>query len=339
MDFDAVVSKAKKRVSLFPDEMEEAMHAIVGGGVSTPQIEALLLALREKGETAEEITAAAQVMREYALKLSKAYPDLLDTCGTGGDAKNTLNISTLASLVACSAGAKVAKHGNRSVSGVCGSADLLEMLGVKIELSPEGVEKCIKETGFGFFFAPQFHPAIKAAMPARKNIQGKTLFNLLGPLANPAGADYQLIGVYSQPLVQTFAQVLAMLETKRAMVVHGLEGLDEISLSGPTQVAEVINGSIRMYRFEPEDAGLESAPLATFQCRTKEDNKTRGLKILNGELGPESDIVCLNAGAALYVAGIALSIGDGLFIAHEAIKNGKSMKKLEQIIKVTQSLH
>ena len=336
MDLSETLLKLKNRDSLTSSEMEKSLRAIMSGAVPTPSIEEFLVGLRQKGESVEEIVSAARVMREHAVKLSRKYEDLLDTCGTGGDAKNTLNISTLSAITACAAGARVAKHGNRSVSSLCGSADLLEMLGVRIDLTPDAVERCIEETHFGFFFAPLFHPATKAAMPARRNIEGKTIFNLLGPLSNPAGADFQLVGVYDKTLVETVAQALMRLGTRRAMVVHGLDGLDEISLSGPTQVAELQNGSIRVYLIHPEDFGLKIVPLKTFQCFSKEDNKESALKILRGKPGPQSDIVCLNAGAALYVAGQAPTIQEGFLEAQKALHSQQAAEKLEEIVEFTQ---
>ncbi len=319
-------------------EVESMMRQIMAGSVGTPEIESFLLALRNRGETVEEISSAARVMREFSVKISRPYPDLLDTCGTGGDAKNTLNVSTLAAIIASAAGARIAKHGNRSVSSVCGSADLLEFLGMKINLLPTSVERCIEKTGFGFFFAPNFHPATKAAMPARKNIQGKTLFNLLGPLTNPAGARHQLLGVYEERLAPLLANVLLTLGTQRALVVHGFDGLDEISLSGPTQVAEIQGGSIKSYRFTPEEVGLKSASLDSIQTHSKEESGELALRILGGAPGPGSDIVCLNAGAALYVIGMVRSIREGFVLAHETIQLGKALQKLDELVRVTQGL-
>ena len=316
--------------------MESAMEEIVGGKSNDADIEHFLLLLRQKGETASEVTAAAKIMRRHAVKLSRAYPELLDTCGTGGDGKGTLNVSTLSSLVAAAAGAKVGKHGNRSVSSVCGSADLLEMLGVRIDLTPPVLEKCLQKTGFAFFFAPLFHPATRFAGPARKKIQGKTLFNLLGPLANPAGASNQLMGVYEERLVELMAGALMKLGSRRAMVVHGTDGLDEISLSAPTQVAEVVDGMTKLYRIGPETFGLTPVPIEALQCRSKEESRETALKVLKGSPGAASDVVAMNAGAALYVAGIARSLADGFVLARKTLQNGAAQEKLLQITSVTQ---
>ncbi len=215
------------------------MEKMVAGQLADAEIESFLTQLHSRGETAAEILTAAKVMRRHSVKLKKVFPDLLDTCGTGGDSRNTLNVSTIASIVACAASATVAKHGNRSVSSVCGSADLLEMLGMRIDLPPQAVEEMIETIGFGFFFAPRFHPATKYAMPARKRIQGKTIFNVLGPLTNPAGARFQLLGVYEDRLVPLVAQAVLGLGVKKALIVHGEDGMDEISLTGKTRIAEV----------------------------------------------------------------------------------------------------
>jgi anthranilate phosphoribosyltransferase len=324
-------AKLNKGESLSGPEMTGAMEEIISGTLETGQIEGFLLALRKKGESVTEIAAAARVMRAHALKLSRSYPELLDTCGTGGDGKYTLNVSTLAALVACAAGARVAKHGNRSVSSVCGSADLLELLGVAVDLEPAAVERMISATGFGFFFAPRFHPAVKHAMPARKNIKGKTLFNILGPLSNPAGACHQLLGVYEERLVETCAGVLGELGSKRALVVHGADGLDEISISGTTIVAELTEGVVNTYTISPEEFGISKAPAEALYCAKKEENKECALQILKGRPGPGFDIVRLNAAAALYAAGKAVSIQEGVLAATKALISGAAFKKLEEI--------
>lgn len=328
---DALIRMGKGQ-SLTPAQMTSAMEAIVAGLVQDAQIEQFLLALREKGESVEEITAAAKVMRNAAIKLPKKFPDLLDTCGTGGDEQHTLNISTLSALVACAAGAQVAKHGNRSVSSVCGSADLLEMMGVKIDLSPEKVAECISKTGFGFFFAPQFHPATRHAMPARKKIQGKTLFNLLGPLANPAEARYQLLGVYSAALVKPMAQVLAHLGVERALVVHGHDGLDEISLSGKTSICEVMGKEISHYEVVPEDFNLKRESIESLRCATKDASHKMALQVLAGDQSAALKIVSLNAAAALYACGKVKTIKEGVLQALDALETGLAKRKLAAIV-------
>lgn len=328
---DALIQLGKGR-PLTAAQMTSVMENIVAGLVPDAQIEQILLGLREKGETAEEIAAAAKIMRKAAVKLPKKFPSLLDTCGTGGDNQHTLNISTLSALVACAAGAQVAKHGNRSVSSVCGSADLLEMLGVKIDLTPDKVTACIEKTGFGFFFAPQFHPATKHAMPARKRIQGKTIFNLLGPLANPAEARYQLMGVYSAPLVKTMAQVLMRLGVERALVVHGQDGLDEISLSGKTSICEVNGKELLEYEVVPEDFNLKRESLDSLRCATKEASYQAALGVLGGDQNAAMKIVSLNAAAALYCCGKVKSIKEGVLAALETLESGQAKKKLASVI-------
>ncbi len=323
--------KLRQKKMLTSGEMKSLMRGVMSGAVQDGDIESMLLILRERGESALEIAAAAEVMRENALKLPQEFPDLLDTCGTGGDGLKTLNISTLAALVAAAAGVRVAKHGNRSVSGICGSADLLEMLGVKIDLPPEAVARCLEKTGFGFFFAPLFHPAVKAAMPARKRIQGKTLFNILGPLSNPAGARTQLVGVYEERLVEIVAEALKKLGSVRAMVVHGSDGLDEISLSGETKIAELKNGRVTHYTVAPEDFGLKREPLENIRCLTPQDAKNAALKVLHDDSSAATKIVSLNAAAALYVSGKAHSIKEGVLLAMDALDGGLVEKKLKAV--------
>lgn len=331
-----IILKLGKKKPLTAGEMNLAMEQIMSGNASDSQIEEFLLALREKGETVDEIVAAAKVMRRHALGLSKEVPNLLDTCGTGGDNQCTLNVSTLSALVACAAGAKVAKHGNRSVTSVCGSADLLEMLGVKIDLPPETVLRCIEETGFGFFFAPQFHPAIKQAMPARKKIKGKTLFNLLGPLTNPAKASRQLLGVYEKRLVPLLAQALLKLGIERALVVHGDDGLDEISVSGATNVAEIRQGSVMQYRVLPEDFNLKQEPIENLRVSSKEESLDLALKVIQGDVNAASKIVCLNAAAALYLSDKVHSIKEGILMAMDMLQDRRVEKKLKQVAQFSQ---
>lgn len=322
--------------SLKGSQMEKTMEAIVTGRMTDDQIQEFLLGLREKGETASEITAAARVMRNHSLKLSKRFPGLLDTCGTGGDERQTFNISTLAAIVACATGASVGKHGNRSVSSTCGSADLLEALGVKVDLPIPQIERSIEKTGFGFFFAPRFHPATRFAMPARKRIKGKTLFNILGPLSNPASASYQLIGVYQEALVQVVADVLKALGSKKALVVHGKDGLDEITTCDETMIAELDSGKVKIYWIKPEDFQLKRASINELQCRSKEEAKKIALGVLKGEPGAASDIVSLNAGAALYAAEKTASIHEGFERCQKTLRDGSAYKKLENIVAASQ---
>lgn len=324
--------------SLSASEMKILMKNLMAGQMSDADIEKFLLDLRERGETAIEIASAAEVMRENAVRLPKTFPDLLDTCGTGGDGLRTLNVSTLAALVAAAAGARVAKHGNRSVSSVCGSADILEKLGMKIDLSPQQVADCIDRTHFGFFFAPNFHPAVKAAMPARKRIQGKTLFNIIGPLSNPAGAAFQIVGVYENRLVPIVAQALLKLGSQRALVVHGKDGLDEISLNGETLIAELKNGEIFEYTVVPEDFSMKRESLESLRCLTVEQNVEMARRVLAGDSSAATKIVCLNAAAALYVAGKAGSIKEGVLAAMDVFESGRAKKTFNAVVKFTQGM-
>ncbi|OGW82539.1 MAG: anthranilate phosphoribosyltransferase [Omnitrophica bacterium RIFCSPHIGHO2_02_FULL_51_18] len=338
MRLNDVFFKLGKKENLSPVEMIDLMQAIMTGVLRDPEIEEFLSLLRDKGETAEEIASAARVMRGHGLKLRSRHPELLDTCGTGGDSKNTLNVSTLSAIAAASMGVKIAKHGNRSVSSQCGSADILEALGVRIDLPVPAIETCIDRHNFGFFFAPKFHEAAKYAMPARKKIGGKTLFNLLGPLSNPAGALYQVIGVYEERLVETFAQTLLELGSKRALVVHGKDGLDEITICDDTNIAELDQGKVKSYTVSPADFQIKKAGLADIQCRTKEECKNAAVRVLRGEPGAHSDIVALNTGAALYVAGKAGSLKEGMDAAKAHLVRGAAYRTLEKIASFTQEI-
>lgn len=311
--------------------VSEMMEKIVSGLSHDQEIENFLLGLRDKGETAEEIAAAALVMRRHCVKLSRAFPDAVDTCGTGGDGKSTLNVSTLAAITAAAAGARVAKHGNRSVSSLCGSADLLELLGVSIDLPNPVIETCLQKTGFGFFFAPRFHPATRFALPARKKLGGKTIFNILGPLANPAGAGAQLLGVYEERLVPIVAQVLLKLGARRALVVHGKEGLDEISSTTETAACEVKDGAVRSFLIRPEDFGLGRASLSDLVCASKEAALEDALFVLKGGESVKADIVSLNAGAVLYLAGRASGLREGFSLAKATVEKGLGYEKLGEI--------
>lgn len=322
-----------ERRELAHDEMLELMRQIMRGEVSPVMIAAILVGLRAKGETIEEIAAAAQVMREFASRVEVAdKTHLVDTCGTGGDAAHTFNISTAAAFVAAAAGAKVAKHGGRSVSSKSGSADVLEALGVNINLSPEQVARAIEQVGLGFMFAPNFHAAMRHAAPVRRELGVRTIFNLLGPLTNPAGAPNQVMGVFHPDLTGIQARVLQRLGSRRALVVHGLEGLDELSITGPTRVAELNNGEVREYTVQPEDFGLPTHAFASLQVSTVEESRDRVLKALDNAPGPERDIVALNAGAAIYVAGLADSLAAGVARAREVMRSGEPRRRLEALI-------
>jgi anthranilate phosphoribosyltransferase len=289
-----------------------------------------------KGESADEITGAASVMRE---KVTRVIPSkggyILDTCGTGGDGANTFNISTVAAFVASGAGATVAKHGNRSVSSKCGSADVLESLGVNISISPEKMKECLDRIGICFLFATALHKAMKYAIGPRKEIGVRTIFNCLGPLTNPSMADSQVMGVFSEALTETLATVLKNMGTKRAFVVHGLDPLDEISISSQTRVSEVNNGSITSYTIQPEDFGLKRQPLALIAGGTSAENAEIVKSILAGEKGPRRDIVVLNSAFAITASGIVSNPRDGIKVAQESIDSGAAMKKLNELVKLT----
>ncbi|MBT3320562.1 MAG: anthranilate phosphoribosyltransferase, partial [Clostridia bacterium] len=284
--------------SLTKKQAAIVMGGIMNGEATPAQIGGILVALRMKGETEDEITGFAQTMREMSERISPKAKPMIDTCGTGGDSSGTFNISTAAAFVVSAAGIAVAKHGNRSVSSKCGSADVLEALGVKIDLSPQAATRCIDGIGIGFMFAPRFHQAMKHAAVPRKQMGVRTVFNILGPLTNPAGAQYQLLGVYDEKLTQLMARVLNNLGTKRAMVVHGSDGIDEITISGKTKVSELKNGKVSTFEIAPEDFGIERADLAAVKGGDSERNAKIIRAVLAGEQGARSDIVAMNAGAA-----------------------------------------
>ncbi|HNQ05313.1 MAG TPA: anthranilate phosphoribosyltransferase [Thiobacillaceae bacterium] len=318
---------------IFHDEMLSLMRRIMAGEMSPVLIAAIITGLRVKKETIGEIAAAATVMREFATRVVVADTDhLVDTCGTGGDARHTFNISTSAAFVAAAAGARVAKHGGRSVSSSSGSADVLESLGVNIHMSPEEVARCIQQVGLGFMFAPNFHGAMKHAAPVRKELGVRTLFNILGPLTNPAGAPNQVMGVFHPDLVGIQIRVLQRLGAKRALTVHGLEGLDEISISGETMVGELRDGQVREYTLHPEQFGLPSHAIDGLQVGSVEESRLRVLKALDNQPGAERDIVILNAGAAIYAAGVGDSLAAGVERAREVIASGAARAKLEELV-------
>jgi anthranilate phosphoribosyltransferase len=319
------------------DEMAAVMRLIMSGEMPPTLVAGLLVALRTKKETVGEIAAAAQVMREFATPVHvEDRKNLVDVVGTGGDGAHTFNISTAAMFVAAAAGAKIAKHGNRSVSSKSGSADILESLGVKLSLSPEQVAKCIAEVGAGFMFAPNHHPAMKNVVPIRKDLGVRTIFNILGPLTNPADAKRILMGVFDADLVGIQARVLQAMGMDHALVVYGRDGLDEISLEGPTLVGELKDGIVREYEIHPKDFGLSTAASNSFRVGNAEESKAIVLNVLNKIPGPASDIVCLNAGAVLYVANVAPSIASGIQLAQAAIGSGAARQKLDQFVAATQ---
>jgi anthranilate phosphoribosyltransferase len=317
---------------IFHDEMLSLMRQIMAGEVTPVMIAALITGLRVKKETIGEITAAAMVMRELSTKVPVAdATHLVDTCGTGGDSAHTFNISTAATFVAAGAGARVAKHGGRSVSSKSGSADVLEALGININLSPAQVAKAIAEVGLGFMFAPNYHSAMKHAAPVRKELGVRTLFNILGPLTNPAGAPNQVMGVFHPDLVGIQVRVLQRLGSDRALTVFGREGLDEISISGETLVGELRNGEVREYVVSPEQFGLSTHDIRALQVATVEESRDRILKALNNEAGAERDVVALNAGAAIYAAGIADTLADGVERAQASMASGAALARLEAL--------
>ena len=307
----------------------------MAGELTHAQIAGLLIALRIKGETVDEIAAAASVMRELSSKVYIANSaHLIDTCGTGGDGIQTFNVSTVSAFIAAAAGAKVAKHGGRSVSSTCGSADVLEALGVNVNLTPEQVAKCVDSVGIGFMFAPNHHSAMKHAAPVRRELGVRTLFNLLGPLTNPANAKRQVMGVFAKSLTAKLALVLQQLGSEHVLVVCGADGMDEISFTGDTYVAELKDGRVTEYILNPSQFGMPLHPLSSIKIQNADESKAMILDVLNGKSGAARDIVLLNAGAAIYVAGVVDSLQDGIHKAAEAIDNGSALATLDALIKM-----
>ena len=330
MNYSALLSQLIARQDLDREDMLALMRAVMTGELTPAQIAGAIIALRCKGETVTELAAAATVMRELSTKVPLAGVDhLVDTCGTGGDGAHTFNISTAAAFAAAAAGARVAKHGGRSVSSKSGSADVLEALGINVNQPPEKVADAVKTLGVGFMFAPNHHSAMKHAAPVRRELGVRTLFNLLGPMTNPAGAPNQVMGVFSRELTRTLAEVLRELGSRHVLVVHAADGMDELSLAGESFVAELKDGRIQEYTVTPEQFGLGRCASDFFAVTGVEDSKARLEKALAGPACPERDIVALNAGAALYVSGIATSLGEGITRAAEAIQSGAARAKLQ----------
>ena len=324
---------------IFHDEMLHIVRLIMGGELSPVMTAALITGLRVKKESIGEITAAAQVMRDFSTKVHVAdRAHLVDIVGTGGDGSNTFNISTCSMFVAAAAGAKISKHGGRGVSSKSGSADVLESLGININLSPEAIARSVAEVGIGFMFAPNHHPAMKIVAPVRKELGIKTIFNILGPLTNPAGAPNILMGVFHPDLVGIQVRALQRLGAEHAVVVYGRDGMDEVSLGAATLVGELRNGEIREYEIHPEDFGLPMASNRALRVETPEQSRTMLLGVLDNEAGAARDIVILNAGAALYAANVADSMAAGVTLARKAIESGASRQKLDQLIAVTRQL-
>jgi anthranilate phosphoribosyltransferase len=344
------IAKVVERRDLTEAEMIEVMNQIMGGETTPAQIAAFITALRMKGETVEEITGAARVMRDRATPIRVGrvldidredinldQETILDVVGTGGDGTNTFNVSTVVSFVVAACGVKVAKHGNRSVSSLCGSADVLEKLGVKLDVTSETVEECIQKIGIGFLFAPALHGAMKYAIGPRQEVGIRTIFNILGPLTNPAGADCQVLGVYQESLVESMAKVLACLGCHRGFVVHGMDGMDEITLTAATRIAEINEGQVSIFTIEPEDYGLTRCAMSELQGGNAVVNAEIILGVLKGDRGPRRDVVLLNAAFALVAAGGATDVSSGLQLAEHAIDEGRAMAKLESLIEMTNS--
>ncbi len=320
------------------EQAARAMHLLMSGELSPAQTAALLIGLRMKGETAEEITGFAEIMRDFATRVPVTHRPLVDTCGTGGDGTGTFNISTTTAFVVAGAGAAVAKHGNRAASSKCGSADVLEALGVNINLDPEQTGRCVDETGVGFLFARNLHSAMKHVGPVRMELRVRTVFNILGPLTNPAGADRQVVGVFNRQLAPTMAEALLELGSKHAFVVAGMDGLDELTLAGPSLVCEARDGAVHEYEITPESVGLALAATGALLGGDADRNAAMLRAVLEGELGPCRDVVLLNASPALVACGIAADLKEGVARAAEAVDSGAALSKLEALIAFTRNM-
>ncbi len=339
MDMIAAIRATTERRDLAHTDMRAVMQLIMTGQATPAQIGGFLIGLRMKGETVEEIAAAAEVMRALASPVNVTdKTHLVDTCGTGGDAAHTFNISTTAAFVVAAAGARVAKHGNRSVSSKSGSADVLEAAGVNLELSAEQVGQCVDQIGVGFMFAPKHHAAMKHAIGPRREMGVRTIFNLLGPLTNPAGAPHQVLGVFSAEWLEPLAQVLGKLGSRHVLVVHAKDGLDEISIGAETEIAELRDGRVHRLTVWPEQFGLQRADIATLVVTSATDSLAMMKSVLDNRPGAARDIVLLNAGAAIYAAGLAATLGDGVVMARAAIESGAAKHKLEALVTLSQKL-
>ena len=338
MDIQTAIRTVIERRDLSREDMTSVMRQIMTGECTESQIGGFLVGLRMKGESVDEISAAAAVMRELAARVEVDGEHLVDTAGTGGDASGSFNISTASAIVAAAAGASVAKHGNRSMTSNSGSADVLEAAGVRLDLTPAQVAECIRAAGVGFMFAPAHHGAMKHAIGARKEMAVRTIFNVLGPLTNPAGAPNQVIGVFDPELVEVMAQVLQQLGSRHVMVVHAEDGMDEISVSAPTRVAELKDGEISSYRITPEDFGMQLAPIESLRVDSAEASLARIRSVFANEPGPARDIVCLNAGAAIYVAGLADTLAAGVDLARATIADGKAAATLQSLVDTSNAL-
>jgi anthranilate phosphoribosyltransferase len=333
--FQELIEKLSRHEDLTTDEAAAAMAEVMGGRAAPAHIAGLLVGLAMKGERPVEIVGLARTMREHAVQVSRRYDEVFDTCGTGGDRSNTFNISSCAALVVAAAGVRVAKHGNRSASSKAGGADVYEALGVRITARPAVVERCLADAGIGFFFAPTFHPSMKHAGPVRRELGVRTAFNLLGPLTNPAGATRQLVGVPRPEFTELMARALLLLGTKRAWVVHGADGIDELTTTGYTKISECRDGAVNTFYLHPADVGLAKAPPGSLQGGDAHDNAQIIAGILSGSGGPARDVVLLNAGASLFIAGAAASVNEGILLASRAIDRGDAKRKLEQLVSMS----
>jgi len=344
MDIKQAISRVVTRQDLDENEMIEVMNEIMGGAATAAQIGSFITALRMKGETVAEITGAVRVMRQKATPIATGIDlqhggILVDTCGTGGDGSGTFNVSTTSAFVVAGAGVAVAKHGNRSVSSHCGSADVLEAAGVSLNLSPEQIGQCVQKVGIGFLFAPALHGAMKHAIGPRREIGIRTIFNILGPLTNPAGANVQVLGVFAAELTEPLAEVLGRLGSRRALVVHGEGNLDELTVTGSTRVSDLHHGKVTTYTITPEQLGLSRALLSDLKGGASgQEAATQMRAILAGELGPKRDMLLINSGAALMAAGVALDLQAGVAKAAEIIDSGKAIAKLDQLVAFCRAL-
>jgi len=333
--FQHLIEKLARHEDLTADEAAAAMAEVMEGRAASAHIAGLLVGLAMKGERPVEIVGLARTMRAHAVQVSRRYDDLFDTCGTGGDRAGTFNISSCAALVVAAAGVRVAKHGNRSASSRTGGADVYEALGIRVTASPAVVERCLAEAGIGFFFAPTFHPSMRHAGPVRRELGIRTAFNLLGPLTNPAGATRQLVGVPRPEFTELMARALMLLGTKRAWVVHGADGIDELTTTGYTKISECRDGAVNTFYLHPADVGLPKAPAGALQGGDAHENARVIESILGGARGPARDVVLLNAGAALFIAGAATSVDEGILKASRAIDRGDAKRTLERLIAIS----
>ncbi len=338
MDMKAAIAAVTERRNLSDEEMQAVMQQIMTGGATPAQIGGFLIGLRMKGETVDEIAGAVRVMRALATPVQVSEGPVVDTCGTGGDGAHVFNISSAGAFVVAAAGARVAKHGNRSVSSSTGSADVLEAAGVNLDLRPDQVAHCINQVGIGFMFAPAFHRAMKHAIGPRREMGTRTLFNLLGPLTNPAGAPHQVLGVYSRAWLRPVAEVLNKLGSRHVLVVHAADGLDEISLGSATYIAELADGVVREYEITPEQFGFKRQPLDSLVVKNAAESLTLVRQVLEGQPGPARDIVLLNAGAAIYAADLTGTLAEGIERAAQVIDSGAALAKLTELVETSRTL-